>query len=125
MLCYIGIGSNMGDRRGYIRRATKMLRQTPGFRSMRVSPVYETKPVGGPSRQKDYLNAAAEVRTTLSSRQLLRRLKEIEKRLGRKASRVRWQARPIDLDILFFGKEIIRKRGLVVPHPLIAQRFFV
>lgn len=120
---YLGVGSNLGDREKYIRQAIQYLRETPGIYVRKISSLYETDPVGGPPQGK-FLNGAIELETVLSPMELLVRLKEIEKKAGRKR-RVRCGPREIDLDILFFGDQEISDGDLQVPHPRIQEREFV
>jgi len=123
-LAYIALGSNMGDRQNYIDSAIDGLRRTHGVEVLDVSPPVETRPVGGPAGQQNYLNAAAAVRTNLTARELLDRLQRIETDLGRQRP-VRWGPRTIDLDLLLYDDEIIDDPGLTVPHPRMHQRQFV
>lgn len=123
MLCYIGIGSNLGDRQRYIEDAVQRLRETKGIEVKRVSSIYETEPVGGPSQGK-YLNAAIEIDTELSPRDLLTALLDIEKELGRVRT-VKNAPRAIDLDILLYGDKNIDEPDLKIPHPRMAGREFV
>src|SRR5688572_9035337 len=83
VLAYVALGSNLGDRRAYLDAAIERLRVTSGIEVTRVSTYLETEPVGGPGGQGKYLNAAAEVRTTLTPQELLRSLLAIEKDMGR------------------------------------------
>ena len=89
-----------------------------------VSAFYETEPVGGPP-QGPYLNGAAELVTSLAPRVLLERLLEIEAAAGRRRGAPRNAARPLDLDLLFFGEQKIDEPGLRVPHPRLHERAFV
>jgi len=125
MVCYIGAGSNVGDRLGYIKKAVALLKETPGVRIVKVSSVYETEPKGGPEGQNDYLNLVLEVESDLSPIGLLAELKTVEKSLGRKANKTRCGPREIDLDILLFGRQVVHEKDLKVPHPLMQDRFFV
>ncbi|MFH0940673.1 MAG: 2-amino-4-hydroxy-6-hydroxymethyldihydropteridine diphosphokinase [Candidatus Omnitrophota bacterium] len=125
MVCYIGVGSNIGDRWAYINKAVEFLKNTPGIRLKKVSSVYETKPQGGPRGQGDYLNLVLMADCSLEPGRLLKVLQTIEKKVGRKPRKRRRAAREIDLDILFYGGERIEKKALKVPHPLIQDRFFV
>lgn len=120
----IGFGSNLGDRSATIRAAADELRAAPGVQSVRRSSMHETDPVGGPPGQPAYLNAAAVVETTLSPRELLDRLLEIERQLGRQR-RERWGPRTIDLDLLLYDDRVIDEPGLTVPHPRMHERRFV
>ena len=123
-ICYIGIGSNMGNRRKNIRLAVQEIKTLRTTRVIRCSKVSETKPVGGPPSQRDYLNAVLEIKTMLAPAALLTRLKIIEKKFGRKKT-VRFGPRVIDLDILLYADKIIRTKKLSVPHPRIFERTFV
>jgi 2-amino-4-hydroxy-6-hydroxymethyldihydropteridine diphosphokinase len=118
---FVGLGSNVGRRLVFLRRAVRALGRVPGVRVHRVSPVYETAPVG--PRQRDFLNAAVELRFTGDPPALLGHLQSIERSLGRRW-RKRWGPREIDLDLLFFGQR--RCRGtLQIPHPRWKDRKFV
>lgn len=121
---YIGLGSNLGDREGNIRRALELIREMGVGEVKAVSALIETEPVGGPPGQGPFLNGAAIVDTALSPHELLDRLKEIEVRVGR-VERDRWGAREVDLDILFYGDEVIDTPRLQVPHARLAERRFV
>lgn len=120
----IGLGANLGDRRGSLDRAIEALRSSPHIDSLRCSRWRETAPVGGPDGQNRFLNGAAVAHTTLSADQLHALLVSIENRLGR-TRHERWSARTIDLDLLLYGDEIIDKPALTVPHPRMAFRRFV
>ena len=122
-LVFIGLGSNLGDRRATIREAVRRIGKLDGVRLLKVSRLRETHPVGN-TRQPMFLNGCAKVRTILEPRELLRRLQEIETDLGR-VRNVRWGARTIDLDVLLWGYRTIRRSDLKVPHPRLAERRFV
>jgi 2-amino-4-hydroxy-6-hydroxymethyldihydropteridine diphosphokinase len=124
MRVYVGVGSNLGDRWAHLALAARGIRAEPRAALVRASRVYETAPVGGPP-QPDYLNAALEVETTLPPEAFLALLRTIEKAAGRRHDPVRWAARTLDLDLLLWGGEVIRRRGLVVPHPGLHLRRFV
>lgn len=122
-VCYIGIGSNLGDRRAYIEEAIRSLGNTKGVSLKRVSSIYETDPVGEVPQGK-FLNGVIEIETALDPLGLLKKLSGIEAKLGR----IRGEKngpRTIDLDILYFGREHINNADLVVPHPRINEREFV
>lgn len=125
MVCYIGVGSNLGDRRAYITKAIALLKATHGVRVKMVSPVYETKPQGGPKGQPDFLNLVIRADCAMPPGKLLLILKNVERRAGRKERRKRWAAREIDLDILLCDGLIIDKNILKVPHPRMKERYFV
>lgn len=120
----IAMGANVGDRRGNISDAIQRLAETEGISVIRVSDLIETAAVGGPEGSPAFLNGAAEVRTTLGPEELLTRLLEIERELGRKR-REKWGPRTIDLDLLLYGEQVIDQPGLTVPHPLMHERAFV
>jgi 2-amino-4-hydroxy-6-hydroxymethyldihydropteridine diphosphokinase len=123
MICYIGLGSNLGDREASIRRAIEGLGREPGISVRAVSPMFATRPWGS-ADQPEFINAACEIETDLEPRRLLGRLKALERSLGRR-SRARWGPREIDLDILFYGSEIVEEADLRIPHPHIPDRGFV
>ena len=121
-LVYIGLGANLGEREATLRQALAALGQYPGTRVLRVSPLYGSAPVdaGGP----DYLTAVAEVSTTLTPEALLQALQAIEQSAGRERP-YRNAPRTLDLDILWFGDQVIDTPTLTVPHPRMAERAFV
>jgi 3-oxoacyl-[acyl-carrier protein] reductase len=121
---YIALGSNLGDRRAYLNRALAELRSRSGVEVARVSSVYETAPVGGPAGQAPYLNAAAELHTTLPPAALLQLLLEVESGLGRVRAE-RDGPRTIDLDVLFYDDMVRDDPELTLPHPRLHQRLFV
>ncbi len=121
--CYLGVGSNLGERKKNISEAIHLLRKTQGIKINKTSRIYETLPVGGPEQGK-FLNAAIKLKTTLTPLTLFKSLKRIEKALGRRKG-VRWGPRVIDLDILLYGEEIIQEKGLRIPHPRMFEREFV
>ena len=118
---FVGLGSNLGDRLGYLRAAVDAL-ESRGLTPVVLSSVYESDPLGPP--QPDYLNAVAEISTTLGPRDLLETLKAVEAGLGREHTE-RWGPREIDLDLLLYGDEMIEEEGLTVPHPEMTRRSFV
>ncbi|MFA5411336.1 MAG: 2-amino-4-hydroxy-6-hydroxymethyldihydropteridine diphosphokinase [Candidatus Omnitrophota bacterium] len=122
--CYLGIGSNLGERRKNIRLAVKKINSLSGTEIIKLSKIIETEPQGGPRGQEKYLNAALKIKTSLPAVSLLKKLKNIEKDLGR-VKTVRYGPRVIDLDILFYGDKIINRNDLKVPHPKIFERDFV
>jgi len=120
---YIGLGSNLGQRALTLRRAVKELGSREGIRVTRVSSFIETEPVGGPPQGR-FINAAAELRTTLAPRQLFDVLKSVEDQFGRERG-VRWGPRTLDLDLLLYEEEVMDEPDLQVPHPLMHLRRFV
>lgn len=123
VVCYLGIGSNLGNRRNNIKKALDYLAKTKGIKIEKTSRIYETEPVGGPAQGK-FLNAAIKIKTSLTPQLLLKTIKKIEKDLGRRKT-VRFGPREIDLDILLYGNEVIKRRDLAIPHPRMFEREFV
>jgi len=123
MISYIGIGSNLGNREKNIDRAIELLKKDKKIKLLKKSPIYETEPIGPP--QGKFLNGVLKIETEYSPLDLLKKLKEIEEKLGRKKSPLRWGPRIIDLDILFYGKLVLNTEKLIIPHPEIPKRIFV
>jgi 2-amino-4-hydroxy-6-hydroxymethyldihydropteridine diphosphokinase len=121
---YIGLGSNLGDREEYLRRALELLRAEPDIDVTGVSTVRETDPLEIVDQPR-FLNAVARVETDLGPRRLLDRLLDTERALGRRRDGPRFGPRTIDLDLLLYGDEEIDEPGLTVPHPRLAERLFV
>jgi 2-amino-4-hydroxy-6-hydroxymethyldihydropteridine diphosphokinase len=121
---HIALGANLGDRRANIDRAIDLLRDTPNIRVTKISTFLENPAIGGPPDSPPFLNAVAEIETTLPPRDLLARLLDIEKTLGRQR-RQKWDPRLIDLDLLLYGDEILNAPDLSIPHPLMHTRRFV
>jgi 2-amino-4-hydroxy-6-hydroxymethyldihydropteridine diphosphokinase len=119
---YLGLGSNIGDRERNLQRALEQL-EAPDLRIVRASPVYETEPVDY-TQQPWFLNQVAEAQTELFPMQLLARVARVERALGRVRA-IAKGPRIIDIDILFFGRAIVRTSTLEIPHPGIAARRFV
>lgn len=128
MICpetaYVALGANLGDRAAAIRSAVTRLDATPGIRVTKRSLLLENPAVGGPEDAPPFLNAVVEIETTLAPHDLLARLLEIEKSLGRDR-REKWEPRIIDLDLILYGNEVIDSPVLRVPHPLMHERRFV
>jgi 2-amino-4-hydroxy-6-hydroxymethyldihydropteridine diphosphokinase len=119
---FVGLGSNLGDRERNLREAVERLRK---IGVVRLSTLRDTDPVGV-ADQPNFLNAVAELSSELPARELLDRLLEIERELGRdRAKEGRWGPRTIDLDLLLYGDEVIDEPGLTLPHPRLAERRFV
>jgi 2-amino-4-hydroxy-6-hydroxymethyldihydropteridine diphosphokinase len=121
--CYVGLGSNLGDRSGQITRALELLKAQPGLRLLRTSRQYETAP-WGVTDQPPFRNAVAELETRLEPGELLAVLKSIERQLGRQPRR-RWGEREIDLDLLLYDDRRVSEPNLEVPHPRMWERLFV
>lgn len=126
----IALGSNLGDRQAFLQQALEAIATNVGSIEKQSS-VYQTPPLVMPNYQgpevADYLNMAIVVRTELSASQLLVALHQIEKQLGRnrKAEQQRWLSRVIDLDIIFYGDQVIETQTLKIPHPEMHKRDFV
>lgn len=121
---YIAIGSNLGDRHANVRRALALLVETPGIEVRKISSMMENPAHGGPEGAPDFINAAAEVVTTMTAQTLMKRLLEIEAQMGR-VRRTKWEPRVIDLDLVLYGNSIVSSDDLIVPHPLMHERMFV
>jgi 2-amino-4-hydroxy-6-hydroxymethyldihydropteridine diphosphokinase len=121
---YIGIGSNLGDRRANTVEAIDRIGKIPDTRVMRASSLYESEPLG--DAKTWFVNSVIEVESELGAEAMLKRLKAIEQAMGRKRVKgKRWGSRIIDLDILLSENEVIDKRTLRVPHPEMHKRRFV
>jgi 2-amino-4-hydroxy-6-hydroxymethyldihydropteridine diphosphokinase len=123
-ICYIGLGSNLGSRKLNIKKAILHLKELKTTKVLKVSRIISSRPAGGPARQENYLNAVVKIETGLSLFSLLKEIKDIEKRMGRKKT-ARWGPRLIDIDILLYGKKSIKSAILTVPHPRMFNRPFV
>ena len=120
---YLGIGSNMGDRQGYIDKALKMLDETRGINVVKCSSIIESEPYG-PVAQDDFLNGVICISTYLPPYPLLDRLHEIEDACGRVRT-VHWGPRTLDLDILLYDDLVLNDEKLTIPHPDMKNREFV
>ena len=121
---YVGIGSNVGDRVAFARRAVEDLKDVPGIEVVKVSSIYETSPIGGPP-QRSFVNLVVKLDTELDARKVLEATQAIERRLGREPSDIHWGPRVVDLDVLTFGEDKISEPDLEIPHPRMTQRRFV
>ena len=124
---FIGMGSNLAHPRRQIARATRALARIPATRLVAVSCNYVSAPVGAAAPQPDYVNAVAEVATSLSPRALLQQMMLVERRQRRtrdKGGR-RNLPRTLDLDLLLYGERRLNARGLTLPHPRMHERAFV
>ncbi|HCU99862.1 MAG TPA: 2-amino-4-hydroxy-6-hydroxymethyldihydropteridine diphosphokinase [Dehalococcoidia bacterium] len=117
----LALGSNLGDRAANLQGAVDLL-FAEGVRTVLTSSVWETPPM--PTDQPRYLNATVTTETALVAEELLLIAKEVEYLLGRRPSK-RWGARPIDIDVLFYGESTIASDTLKVPHPMLTERAFV
>jgi 2-amino-4-hydroxy-6-hydroxymethyldihydropteridine diphosphokinase len=119
---YIGVGSNLGRRGEHIRHGLEMLKQR-GFRIVRQSRTYKTRPVAMPGA-RDFLNLVVAADTRLSPSACLTEFRTVESARGRGQHR-RNAPRTLDLDLLLYGRQVIRRPGLMVPHPRMHERMFV
>jgi 2-amino-4-hydroxy-6-hydroxymethyldihydropteridine diphosphokinase len=122
--CLIGLGSNQGDRTALLTEAVSRFCEHEQVRLVARSRWFETKPVGGPDGQGEFLNGAIRVATSLTPQQVLHRALEVEQQLGRQRG-VRWSARRIDIDLLLYDQLRMADGELQVPHPRMAIRRFV
>jgi 2-amino-4-hydroxy-6-hydroxymethyldihydropteridine diphosphokinase len=120
---FVGLGSNLGDRLSFLRQALTRLADMEQTSVMNCSSVYETQPVGVKEQPK-FLNMVAELDSMLPPQDILRNLKDIESALGRTHIE-RWGPREIDLDLLYYGREMFNDENLCIPHPEIINRRFV
>lgn len=123
-VAYLALGSNLGDRQRFLDEAVRRLRAVPGLCLRRVSPYYETAPVGGPAEAGAYLNAVAEADTSLPPDRLLQTLLDIERQFGRVRSELN-APRTLDLDLILYGDLVRHDPDPVVPHPRLHERRFV
>ena len=123
VFAFLGLGGNVGDRAAALRQACRHIAALPFSSLSNVSPVYETAPWGF-LQQADFLNAVAEVRTSLQPIDLFLAVKNIERALGRRPSE-RNHPRIIDIDVLLYGDLVLNDPRLIIPHPGIPERRFV
>jgi len=123
-ICYLGVGSNLGDRRKNIKEAIRKINLLKNTKILKQSSFFRTNPVGGPIGQPRFLNAAFKIKTSLLPFKLIKALKNIEKQLGRLNS-VRNGPRKIDLDILLYEDKVVNRKELIIPHPRMFKRGFV
>lgn len=120
---FLGLGSNIGDRLNYLKEAVKRISSLPNTKIRKHSSVYETAPVGY-SEQDNFLNMVVEISTDLNPIAFFKEMQKIEKSLGR-IRKVKWGPRVIDIDILYWGSEILNTKSLQIPHAEIENRRFV
>jgi len=121
---YIGLGSNLGDRKANIREAEEKLAALPETRIVKASSLYESEPLG--NAKTWFVNSVLEIETEFEAEELLKRTKAIETAMGRKRVKgKRWGSRIIDLDLLLFDNQTVNKRNLKLPHPEMQKRRFV
>lgn len=124
-IVYLCLGSNIGDRVGYVQQATSLLGGIEGVKIVRTSSLYETQP--WLEKEMDwFVNAVIEIKTSLTPQELLSECQRIEKQLGRVRQDAEvFENRTIDIDILFYGDDVISELDLQIPHKFLHQRAFV
>ncbi|MQF83320.1 MAG: 2-amino-4-hydroxy-6-hydroxymethyldihydropteridine diphosphokinase [SAR202 cluster bacterium] len=120
---YLSVGTNLGNRENNISNCIDYLEKISEIKN--ISKIYETVPYKVQIEQSNFLNLALEINFFESAENLLIEINKIEKELGRVRSSIRNEPREIDIDIIFFGNQIINKKDLVVPHPRFRERLFV
>ena len=120
---YIGIGSNVGNKRENFFEAVTRLTKLPDTRVLKESSLYESEPLG--DAKEWYVNGAVQIETKFKPDLLLKKFKNIERAMGRKKIKKRWGARIIDLDILLYDSAVVKKKNLRIPHPEMPSRKFV
>lgn len=120
----LGLGSNLGDRHSFLGEAQKNLGEEAGIQVLGASPIYETKPMGGPE-QGDFLNMAVLAETAFGCGDVLKRCLEIERKMGReRKDALRWGPRVIDIDLLWMEGVVSAEDSVRVPHPRLLERVF-
>ena len=120
---FLGLGSNLGDKLAFIKKAIKDILLNENIKLIKISSIYKTPPIGY-EEQDVFLNAVLKISTKFTPFELLKFLQTIERELGRKRF-IKWGPRTIDIDILFYNNWIIDKNNLQIPHPLMHERAFV
>ncbi|MFH1045676.1 MAG: 2-amino-4-hydroxy-6-hydroxymethyldihydropteridine diphosphokinase [Candidatus Omnitrophota bacterium] len=123
-ISYIALGSNLGNRRQNITHALTLLKKERGIVVLGISSLIETAPVGGPA-QPLFLNGVVKIKTAYTPGNLLKKLQQIEIKLGRPHPHAPNYPRTIDLDILLYGRRKIKTKNLTLPHPRMWQRQFI
>lgn len=123
MICYLGLGANLGNREENIKNAISRLSSDPEILITKRSSMIETKPYGN-INQPDFINSVIEIDTDITAENLLSKCLTVENELGRKRNE-KWDPRTIDIDVLFYGKTIVNLEQLTIPHPDLHNRKFV
>lgn len=118
---FLLLGSNLGDREKYLQKAIDLIETEIGSLRQKSS-VYETE-AWGKTDEPNYLNQVVQISTTLPAQQVLEKVLQIETKMGR-VREEKWGSRIIDIDILFYGQDIIKEPGLIIPHPELHNRLF-
>ncbi|MFQ5648788.1 MAG: 2-amino-4-hydroxy-6-hydroxymethyldihydropteridine diphosphokinase [bacterium] len=120
---FLGLGSNVGNRRETLQRALGAIVSLPATNIVHCSSIYESEPVGY-AEQPDFLNMVVQISTTLTPERMLDQAHRIEQDFGRVRG-FRWGPRPLDIDILYWGERVLNSESLVIPHPQVQNRRFV
>lgn len=124
-IAYLSLGSNKGDRIGYVQQAASLLGADEGITIVRSSSFYETEPWGMDTKTW-FVNAVVEVKTKYTPKELLKACQRIETQLGRdRKDSNTYEDRTIDIDILFYNKDIIEEDNLTIPHKFLHLRAFI
>lgn len=123
MRAFLGLGSNLGERLSYLKKAVNMLGEQSAITIIRESGIYESEP-WGEERQNNFLNQVIEIETSLLAEELLSQCQAVEAALGRERS-MHWGPRTIDIDILLYENDQVNSDKLIIPHPYLEQRNFV
>lgn len=121
---FLALGGNLAEPRQAFKIACGKLQQHPRIELVAVSALYQTTPIGGPTGQPDYLNAVVELATDLPPQELLAFSRQLEDAAGRTRD-IRWAARTLDIDLLFYAQLILDFPDLSLPHPRLQERHFV
>ncbi|MGT2935655.1 2-amino-4-hydroxy-6-hydroxymethyldihydropteridine diphosphokinase [Streptococcus castoreus] len=122
-IVYLSLGTNMGDRKAYLKKAVASLAKLPQTQLLSQSLIYETV-AWGKTDQSDFLNMACQLETSLAPTDFLKKIQKIEQALGR-VRHEKWGPRTIDIDILLFGDDVYQTADLTIPHPYMTERSFV
>ncbi len=123
-IVYLSLGSNKGDRIGYVQQAASLIGADENISIVRTSAFYETEP-WNMNTQTWFVNAVVEIKTKYSPKELLNICQKIEKQLGRSRTETKdYTDRTIDIDILFYNKDVINEENLVIPHKYVHLRAF-
>ena len=119
---YLSIGSNKGNRYSFIKEALILIQKDIG-EVISISKIYETKSWG--FRSDDFLNICIMIKSKLTPAEILKKIKDLEERIGRRRNNNKISAREIDIDILFYSNKIVKEKDLIIPHPRLHLRNFV
>ena len=121
-IAYLGLGSNIGDKKNYLHRALQLLNQENKIKISKCSSFYETEPWGY-TDQDVFMNIVAEIETQLTASELLQKCQKVEQELDR-VREFKWGPRTMDIDILLYNDEMIETDKLKIPHPYLLERDF-